>query len=1273
VALDLYPVRRTVLQLWRSRWVGSVLRTGVAALAVLLAIEVVFGRKSHGSFAMLPFWNGIPFGIMVNGAVIGTLYGLVAFGMILVYKATRVLNFAQAAMGSVPALAGLLLVAGRGWPYWVGVLVMLAGAAVLGAFIEAFFLRRFALRPRLIVTVVTIGVSYALTLLEAYEPQFISNQALAPVSFPTPFSGFRFDAGGLLLNGDYLAILVVAGFTLVGLAALLRFTRIGIAIRASAENADRASLLGIPVAKVTTTVWVLATVLAGVAAFLRGPVVGLQVGTGVSPVVLIYGLAAAVIARLESLPLALAAGMGLGVMEQASVYGTSKPDLSVALVLPVVLTALLLRRKTLSRVLDSGVSSFRVLQEHRPVPVELRGLVEVRTARLGGGALVVALGLGAPFLVGTSHADTVSFIVICAIIAVSMVVLSGWAGQISLGQFAFAGIGAAVAGGLATRLGTDFFVTLVAAGVAGALAAVVIGVPALRTQGLFLALVTLAFAATVRAFVLNRSYFGDLLPEPDASIVRPVLWDRIDTSSSVAYYYVCLAGLVVAMLSARSLRRSRSGRLFIGLRDNVRAAQSYGVSSTVTRLSAFALSGFLAALAGALFAYQQGSLDPQSFSVERSIEAFIFTVIGGLSGIGPAVAGAVLFESLLNLQPVQHLIGFTPTARFIDTFFVHGSPLFVLTFAPGGLGEVFYRVRDAWLRTLARKHDLLVPSLLADRMVEAEVLEDAAGLAAAPALLPRPAFEPSADAVLVCRGIDAGYDGVQVLFGVDIEVRRGEVLALLGTNGAGKSTLLRVVSGLLRPTVGSVAFEGNDVTLVDAVGMAKRGVVQVPGGRGVFPTLTVGEHFTAAAWLLKGDAGVEGRREEVLDRFPRLRERYDQLAGNLSGGEQQQLALGMAFLSLPDLLIIDELSLGLAPTIVEQLLDLVREINARGTAVVLVEQSVNVALTVADRAYFMEKGEVRFEGPTAELLERDDIVRSVFLEGATSHRPVTAEARTERMGLPFEDRAVVLEADHLVVSFGGIRAVREVSFALREGEILGLIGPNGAGKTTVFDLLSGFLVPTAGRVRFLGEDVTGWSPDARARKGLGRSFQDARIFPSLTVAENIALSLERHLEVRDHLAAALGLPAVREVEEDVAWTVADLVELMRLGAFRDKFVSELSTGSRRVVDLAMAIAHDPTVLILDEPSSGIAQRETEALGPLLERIRTETGCAMLVIEHDMPLITGISDRLLALELGRVIAQGAPADVIADPQVVASYLGGDVAAVSRSGPAKVVSA
>jgi branched-chain amino acid transport system ATP-binding protein len=527
----------------------------------------------------------------------------------------------------------------------------------------------------------------------------------------------------------------------------------------------------------------------------------------------------------------------------------------------------------------------------------------------------------------------------------------------------------------------------------------------------------------------------------------------------------------------------------------------------------------------------------------------------------------------------------------------------------------------------------------------------------------------AAEGLLVCRGVEVAYDHVQVLFGVNLDVAPGECVALLGTNGAGKSTLLRAISGITDPIGGAIFFEGRDITHTDGVGTTKAGIIQVPGGRAVFPTLTVAEHLRVGGWLYRDDAIYLDRAvRDVFTTFPRLEERRDEMAGNLSGGEQQMLALGMAFIAKPKLLMIDELSLGLAPAIVEMLLGIVRRIQQQGTAVLLVEQSINVALTVADRAYFLEKGEVRFEGSTTDLLERDDIVRSVFLQGAATTNgqtpPMPAGIMESRE--PAERRPVVLDVRGIGKSFGGIRAVDDASLVLHESEILGLIGANGAGKTTIFDLISGFLTPDVGRILLDDIDVTRLSPDKRAWLRLGRSFQDARLFPSLTVAENIALGFERHLTMRDHGASMLGLPAVIELEQDVAWSVNDLIELVGLGAFRDKFVRELSTGSRRIVDLAICLAHDPKVLLLDEPSSGIAQRETEALGPLIRRIQSETGCALLVIEHDMPLITSISDRIIALELGHPIAEGTPDEVIHDPRVVASYLGGDLATINRSG-------
>jgi branched-chain amino acid transport system ATP-binding protein len=259
-----------------------------------------------------------------------------------------------------------------------------------------------------------------------------------------------------------------------------------------------------------------------------------------------------------------------------------------------------------------------------------------------------------------------------------------------------------------------------------------------------------------------------------------------------------------------------------------------------------------------------------------------------------------------------------------------------------------------------------------------------------------------------------------------------------------------------------------------------------------------------------------------------------------------------------------------------------------------------------------------------------------------------------------------LEVSEISVNYGGIRAVDDVSFAIAQGSITGLIGPNGAGKTTVFDAISGFAALERGRIMLGGREITKLGPSERARAGLGRSFQDARLFPSLTVFETLASAFERHVRVQDPLSGALGLPWVRRAERRIRHRVEELIDLMGLDAFRDKFVSELSTGSRRIVDLACVLAHDPAVLLLDEPSSGIAQKESEALGPLLLRVKASTGCTMLLIEHDMPLVTSVSDELLALETGRVIARGLPHEVTNDPMVVEAYLGTDQRIIARSG-------
>jgi ABC-type branched-subunit amino acid transport system ATPase component len=323
-----------------------------------------------------------------------------------------------------------------------------------------------------------------------------------------------------------------------------------------------------------------------------------------------------------------------------------------------------------------------------------------------------------------------------------------------------------------------------------------------------------------------------------------------------------------------------------------------------------------------------------------------------MRGVSFAVVG-------LYLVFVGGLIGGVLTGVLSDA--VGGRTALTILMPVGCLGATAY----LWAGSRHVRHDIA--------MVAAELREEEAELS-------RIAAGIGVDDLLQVRGLDVSYGPVQVLFDVSVSVPRGETLALLGTNGAGKSTLLRAVSGLTLPDRGVVRFEGRSITYTDPTERVRRGIVQVAGGKAVFGSLSVRENLLAGAHTFIWDATrVAERSDEVLELFPALVPLLDQPAGTLSGGEQQMLALAKALLLDPEVLLIDELSLGLAPVAVQEILATIDRLKARGLTMVIVEQSINVALAVADRAVFMEKGRIRFEGRTAELLERDDLARAVFL------------------------------------------------------------------------------------------------------------------------------------------------------------------------------------------------------------------------------------------------------------------------------------------------------
>jgi ABC-type branched-subunit amino acid transport system ATPase component/MFS family permease len=652
-----------------------------------------------------------------------------------------------------------------------------------------------------------------------------------------------------------------------------------------------------------------------------------------------------------------------------------------------------------------------------------------------------------------------------------------------------------------------------------------------------------------------------------------------------------------------------------------------------------------------------------------TVQAISFVILGVspnlalsvVAGVPAAFAGGLLYPALITL------ISLVVPARIRGQGIQTQAPFQLIGIILVNI--IFYQTQARWgLRgSLLAFAPLLVIGAAIYASAALGVARDirAAQAASLAEQEMQKAREAGRTKLLVCRDVDVTYEGTQVLFNVDFDVEEGEVVALLGTNGAGKSSLLRAIAGLHEASNGAIFLEGRDITHVPPHENAANGVVMLPGGRAVFPTLTVEENLRAAVWMNREDENyLKEGVERVLNFFPVLRDRLSEMAGNLSGGEQQMLALGQVFLMKPRLLMIDELSLGLAPGIVQSLLESIRAINSQGVTIIIVEQSINVALTIAERAVFMEKGEIRFDGSTRELLSKPDLVRAVFL-GIEAGGGTRTSGRRRRID-PLQTDQQVLTVEGVSVAFGGVKALEDVGLELGSGEIVGLIGPNGAGKTTLFDVISGFVTPDTGRVLLEGKYLQGLGPDGRARLGLGRSFQNASLFPAMTVRENIAVALERHLQTRSTALAAVWAPQVRRSERRAARRAEELIRLMNLRAYADKFVDELSTGTRRAVDIACVLASEPRVLLLDEPSSGLAQAETEELGPVLTRLVRDTGCSILVIEHDIPLISSISDRLIAMELGRVIATGAPQDVLNDPQVLASYLSASADVVARSG-------
>ncbi|HEX4867033.1 MAG TPA: ABC transporter permease [Acidimicrobiales bacterium] len=665
------------------------------ARSLAIGLAVVAAYPVLG--ALLP--EGAPLGVTLQGAVFGTVTSLLAMGLILLYRTDSIINFSYGAMGLVGGNLGVNLYLETGWNYFLAMVTGVVAGLVVGGLIEVTVIRRFKSASRLVLTVATIGLAQVLGYIGAiFIPQRFGSTGLVG-GFSTPFT-FGFEVGPVRFTAGHIFIMAAVPPIIAGLSWFLLRTDAGVAVRAAAQNKERAMLLGIPIERLKTIVWVVSGGLAALTIVLQAPFSGTASNPLTAPItVLLPALAAAVIARMESLPVAFLAGIGLGMLDQLVRWNVDKASAADLAFLLVILGALLLQSGKLSRAHDS---SFNVdlAGVVRAVPAELRHLPEVRYTKWALIAVSAALAVFIPRGWAPSSQSLAATATVWALVAVSLVVLSGWSGKISLGQFGIVGVSAIAAGKIVQTWNIDIFVTLLVAGAVGALAALVIGLPALRIRGLFLAVTTLAFAVALDSFVLNPVNFPDAVPD---NVNPPIFWDRFDGSEQLPMYYLGLGTLVVGLLLTNSLRRSRWGRVLHAVKENEKTAQAQAVPTTKVKLIAFCYSGFLAGLAGAVYVLILRGARVGSFQPTMSLEVFSMTVIGGLGSLLGALLGVLTFRFLETVLSGELRLA------------VSGAGLLVVLYAlPGGFGQAVYWLRDHALRRVAQRRGIHVPSLLED-------------------------------------------------------------------------------------------------------------------------------------------------------------------------------------------------------------------------------------------------------------------------------------------------------------------------------------------------------------------------------------------------------------------------------------------------------------------------------------------------------------------------------------------------------------------------------
>jgi ABC-type branched-subunit amino acid transport system ATPase component/ABC-type branched-subunit amino acid transport system permease subunit len=922
--------------------------------------------------------------MLLSGVVQGLAYAVLAAGIVLVYRSSGVINFAVAAFGTTAvAFMGVLLGGGiGGWhcPFWLAFVLATVAAAAVGVLVEWLVIRRLAAAPRLVSLVATIGVAQVLLLLALLLP------AVSEGGFFPPLLDWTWTVSPeLLIQGRELSVIVIVPALVLALAVFLTRTRTGLMVRAAAANPDKARLVGIRVFRTSAVVWGISAAFAAVAAIALAPVRGVSIagaataGGALSYQLLLRAFVVALIARMRSLPVTLLAGIGVGVVEVILQQNVDPSDLGVTeLWLFVATLVVVLVFSRLSRAPDDGgwklAGGAPAAAVDADAPWWSRHLSHAAVLVLFAGLVLVPVVFSR-----ASESFLWTRVLIFSIAGCSLTILTGWAGQLSLGQFGFAAVGGLTtvklvgSGGVLGLHDLPWGVAVALGVLVGAAVAVLIGLPALRVPGLYLAVTTLAFAVFVSTWLVGQSAFVDLsgllptLAKPDAGVV--------DFASRRSYYYLCLAFLIACLAIVAQLRRTGIGRATIAASDNPTSAAAMTISTTRMKLLAFAVSGGMAALAGCLLVTLLPSNTPAvTFAPEESVRVVAIVVIGGLGALVGPVLGALWVIGVPAIWPDEPIVPFLVSGVGI---------LAILLFFPDGFAGIFRALEDR-LRPRLRSRTGVTGGPLARP-------NDAGSPLGVATTTPAPDDAP-AD-WLVAMGITVRFGGRVAVDRVDLRVGAGELVGLIGTNGAGKSTLMNAIGGFV-PAEGRVEVLGHDVGRLPAYRRHRMGLGRGFQAARLFDDLTVRETVMVA---LEGRArsrlvpsmlhlppspraerAKRAEAGEILGALG-LAAAADQPVAALSTGTRRMVELAGQVALGARVILLDEPTAGLSQRETEAFAPRIGEIQrALGAAVLLIEHDMPLVMSVSDRVYCLEAGVVIAEG-TPAAVRADPLVIASYL------------------------------------------------------------------------------------------------------------------------------------------------------------------------------------------------------------------------------------------------------------------------------------------------------